>query len=308
MTSSLPSDKSAPWYFNGGFYLRQYPDVAAAGMDPHYHYTAHGKGEWRSPNRPHHFVFTTSRFLRHLMLAIRAKDFGVKYGNPLQDFIQRSRGIEFDLARHGRRLALGLFLNFERVAAKLCGIHLDTRIVGIERIAPGQCRYPIERLQPEGRMQFREPDIIGEAEQRPLREVPVPEQWIATIPEATVVGGFQVIKDGRLVVYEPAADPTVGFVAGIWPYFGRLAESKNRAVLWFPYKRKEHLDEGILLSGRASPNYYHWLIEYLGRMSLLKDKPANTCASASSQASASIPPASRRRARSTWAAVACARC
>ena len=32
-----------------GWYLRQYPDVAAEGMDPAYHYLNHGAGELRDP-------------------------------------------------------------------------------------------------------------------------------------------------------------------------------------------------------------------------------------------------------------------
>jgi len=45
-----PAEGPPPW-FDGNWYLAEYPDVAAAGMDPWIHYCRHGKAEGRLPRR-----------------------------------------------------------------------------------------------------------------------------------------------------------------------------------------------------------------------------------------------------------------
>jgi serralysin len=48
-------------FFNTGFYLRQNPDVAAAGIDPLTHYEHSGWRERRDPSAN----FSTDAYLRH---------------------------------------------------------------------------------------------------------------------------------------------------------------------------------------------------------------------------------------------------
>jgi len=44
----------------------------------------------------------------------------------------------------------------------------------------------------------------------------------------------------------------------------------KKVFVYYEYKKKTKLPEGVLLSGRCSPNYYHWLIEYLARLYTLQ--------------------------------------
>jgi capsular polysaccharide biosynthesis protein len=52
-------------------------------------------------------------------------------------------------------------------------------------------------------------------------------------------------------------------VAGCWEHVTPVSDGEKQALMWYPYERETRLDEGILLSGRCSTNYFHWLIEYL---------------------------------------------
>jgi hypothetical protein len=52
LAGSTLSESAAPVDFDPEFYLRQYPDIAAAGLDPYAHYLAHGRAEGRHGARP----------------------------------------------------------------------------------------------------------------------------------------------------------------------------------------------------------------------------------------------------------------
>jgi capsular polysaccharide biosynthesis protein len=112
---------------------------------------------------------------------------------------------------------------------------------------------------------FEEPKVFGEPRKFNKRSVYIPEKRLSSISNAQIIGAFQIICDEKLLITEAAANPNLGFVAGIWPYVQSISKEKNKAIVWFEYNQIITLDEGILFSGRCSPNYFHWLIEYLGR-------------------------------------------
>ncbi|CAM3690109.1 Capsular biosynthesis protein [Bordetella bronchialis] len=122
-------------------------------------------------------------------------------------------------------------------------------------------------------MSFPEPRISASRETPVVRTVTVPAQWICTAKDALVIGGFQVLLGKDFLLYEPAADPNAGFVAGIWQYVAGVRGTRNQVVVKFDYEERQSVGEAILLSGRCSPNYYHWLIEYLGKARLIAGAP-----------------------------------
>jgi hypothetical protein len=63
--------------FDAGFYLRKYPDVAAAGVDPLQHYLKDGAKEGRQPLP----LFLPAHYLRNCPAAVDAG------GNPLLHFL-----------------------------------------------------------------------------------------------------------------------------------------------------------------------------------------------------------------------------
>lgn len=64
--------------FDGDFYLAAYPDVAASGVDPYWHYLAHGAGEGRNPNP----MFETRYYLE------RYPDIAENGVNPLVHYFE----------------------------------------------------------------------------------------------------------------------------------------------------------------------------------------------------------------------------
>lgn len=64
--------------FDGDFYLAAYPDVAESGVDPYWHYLAHGAGEGRNPNP----MFETRYYLE------RYPDIAENGVNPLVHYFE----------------------------------------------------------------------------------------------------------------------------------------------------------------------------------------------------------------------------
>jgi hypothetical protein len=63
--------------FDAAFYLRKYPDVAAAGLDPLEHYLTHGATEGRQPLP----LFLPAHFLRNCAEPLKPRE------NPLAHFL-----------------------------------------------------------------------------------------------------------------------------------------------------------------------------------------------------------------------------
>ncbi len=83
-------------YFDSQFYLRKYPDIAAAGVDPLDHYLQYGWREMRTPNTSH----TTEDFLRACNLSAKDVTF-----NPIYQWIQSGKPPIIPMPR-GRERAL----------------------------------------------------------------------------------------------------------------------------------------------------------------------------------------------------------
>jgi hypothetical protein len=135
----------------------------------------------------------------------------------------------------------------------------------------------VQQIEPSGEISFFEPTIIGESHHVSQRTVEVPSKWLATITNATVLagtnnldGGFQVVTPSGFIVCEPAGDPRIGFIAGIHSFvFLAKNKKKSHVVVYYNYNKEEFISEAILLSGKCSPNYFHWLIEYLARVYII---------------------------------------
>lgn len=119
------------------------------------------------------------------------------------------------------------------------------------------------------------PDLVGDG---PLvravqgtRPMPCPsEEWLR-LENANVLKGGVVVADGRMVVYEAAAGPRHGFVAGQWDVVFGSRMSPGGAFLYWASPAETVVPEGILLAGRNDANWYHWVIEYLPRLLQVDD-------------------------------------
>lgn len=112
---------------------------------------------------------------------------------------------------------------------------------------------------------FDEPQTINELTSKPVtRKVTVPSSWVSEVMDATVSCAFQIIKESSMIIYEPAAHPSNGLVAGVWKHFKIITD--NLALFSDFPKEESYHKIGILISGRATENYFHWLIEYLPKL------------------------------------------
>lgn len=120
---------------------------------------------------------------------------------------------------------------------------------------------------PSNVFQFQDPQVYGENVSKELRQVQIEEQRVFRYSKVTIGQGFQIHKDDSLILYDKSADPRIGIVAGLWKSYTSIGnELENICLYRHTYKAETHYQAGILLSGRATGNYYHWLIEYLPRI------------------------------------------
>lgn len=178
-------------------------------------------------------------------------------------------GVEL-MARFGLVKAVDTAL--ERNRQLLGGSRASIRVLNVRDIRddPGA---QLHELFPAKTYTFREPPVFGEPDTRPERTVEAPACWLGSVSDVTVMGGFTIVSDGELIIYEPAAHPRHDFVAGCWEYITPVDGGEKQALMWYPFDHETRLDEGILLSGRCSANYFHWLIEYLPKGLALESRP-----------------------------------
>ena len=102
------------------------------------------------------------------------------------------------------------------------------------------------------------------------RILEVPALGVSHIGRATIVRGSTVIQGKSLVLYDEAARPSLGFVAGNWDHLAGVEHRADEALLFARYQDHLTIEEGILLSGRADLNHFHFLVEYLPRLGLVE--------------------------------------
>lgn len=124
----------------------------------------------------------------------------------------------------------------------------------------------MKELFPTHDYSFQDPTIFGKSEVPASHSVSVPAQFVARITDCKVVGAFQVLKDGQFVLHEPAAHPKHGLVAGVWRNFCAFKDNPNKAVYFARPTSERKIQSGILFSGRATENFFHWLIEYMPKL------------------------------------------
>lgn len=239
------------------FYFREYPDVAASGMRAADHFRKFGAAEGRLPNRIHSWWWHTQQSVkRWVVRPLPQKLYNAEAPDLTRDAL-------FQLARTASvsklKKTTGDILREAPADSLVCSLlqRVDVRDVA-----------ELTHFHAPETFAFTEPSVFGEPALVTERVVAVPDSWVATVLDASVIGGFQVMQRDKLVQYEPAADQRPGFVAGIWPFLHSVRKSRDLVVAWFRYDRTETIDAAVLISGRCSPNYFHWLIEYLPRVQL----------------------------------------
>lgn len=104
-------------------------------------------------------------------------------------------------------------------------------------------------------------------------EKAVPSTGFTELKSVVVFEGCQVKKNKKLILIENAADPTRDFVSGQWSYFFGGEAQPEAVLLDRESIGSVEVKSGILLGGRNENNWYHWVIEYVSRLSFDKAIP-----------------------------------
>jgi capsular polysaccharide biosynthesis protein len=84
--------------------------------------------------------------------------------------------------------------------------------------------------------------------------------------DVTLLEHGVVVRGTELLVWEPAADPVLGFIAGIWMDVIGSPLDLDKAVVLDRCKGEVQIDRAILVTTRVPTNYFHLLIENIARM------------------------------------------
>lgn len=157
---------------------------------------------------------------------------------------------------------LNIKKNLNKFIKEVLDGHNIFRIVSIKE---NNSRYI--KLKESYYYQFMEPLVYGSNEQIE-RTVLIQEAFVAEIKNVTITGAFQIKKNQLLIIYDPTSNPKLGsFVSGVWKFFKFIEIlGEDYAISKVKFTNTINLKKGILISGRVTENYYHWLIEYVSKL------------------------------------------
>jgi capsular polysaccharide biosynthesis protein/Tfp pilus assembly protein PilF len=123
-------------------------------------------------------------------------------------------------------------------------------------------------VEPAGPLEIARPRYAGDPVAPPPLRVVRPETYVAELRDATVIGGESLVlaRDGT-VLFDMAVHPDADrfdLVRGALRYLDRRAALVHAAA-----GDGRRIERGILLSGPATHNYYHWLLESLTQLRVL---------------------------------------
>lgn len=256
----------AHWTLDRRFYLKKYPDVARAGVDPVWHFIYHGRAEGRVSRRSFELMRRWVSFWRLLFNPIRSA------GQTKPATLSREQ--LFGYAREGKLVRLWVGSQSAKQAARFEGKNRFAWRMPVTNVEKDTRPWISVKGGPApARIEILDHFVIGRKAARQIRVLEDPPQFVASVRDASVMGTFQVISHRQFIHFEPAADPIFDFVAG-QSHFVAPVKNRNEVFVEFDYENTGHLEEALLISGRCGPNYYHWLIEYLGRThSIAADSP-----------------------------------
>ncbi len=141
---------------------------------------------------------------------------------------------------------------------------LGVQILERHEIKNVSAKYEIQA--PAFEFSFSEARIFEE-DLKISRKVVVAESFLAVLKNIKVTAAFQITDKDKFIVYDRAADPALGFVAGCWNYYDKIKTDRKHCILMCHYESNfDRLESGILFSNRVSENYFHWMIEVMPKL------------------------------------------
>jgi capsular polysaccharide biosynthesis protein len=137
---------------------------------------------------------------------------------------------------------------------------------------------PYYKLEEVTEFEVPEPHQFGERKANQIAgKIKLPEIYLAEIHDAIVIGGHNpVLVSDNIALYDdylhPDKDQFDYSQAGdIITY--ESVDSTNKMHLDLIIRHGNVIDQGILLSGTYSNNYFHWIVEFLSRFWIIDQYP-----------------------------------
>jgi len=83
-----------------------------------------------------------------------------------------------------------------------------------------------------------------------------------------------IFADNKVLNLDATASPSLGFVAGIWPFIWKIGQKDSRYAILAPGDSPINLDAAIFLMGRVDENWYHFLLDTAPRLLFFEDVPS----------------------------------
>lgn len=154
----------------------------------------------------------------------------------------------------------------------LMGLVTELNLMKLEQSARIRELFPLDKFA------FLDPKIFGSTNPSPNREVRLAPVRLYALENVAVVAGNQVLTQDYCsrYIFDEAQRSEHGWVAGCWENFFYLdsPKSKNGSIFLLDgAELGDGLSSAFLLGGRASRNYFHWLIEDLPKLIAFQEDP-----------------------------------
>lgn len=256
---------------NREYYLLNYPDVAAAQVEPAHHYAAHWRSSpIRAPNVTiSRILFTISPFVVQWLVARGQinNDWLAIFKIRFEELCHGGRQLQYRIAVNAvRKITAEPFQNNVRVADYF-GQRLPV-FRAWKDDAPWLVRTQVKA---EANYTFYQVRPFNSKKELRKRQVVLPALTHATINNATIFGTAQILAGKSFVIEEPAADTKFSFVAGQQNVIQNFDQTGASVIAKIPSVTRS-IPEGILLGGRCAKNYFHFIIEYLTKGFVFEDR------------------------------------
>jgi len=132
----------------------------------------------------------------------------------------------------------------------------------------------IQYLKKGAEITLSSPNVLNKGLCEKTYSIKEPDSYIACLQDVIVHKNASILQktndQWNWISYEPQAHPKVKFVANYWKQFIYYDNDKKQVLIPKINRPSRTVKEAILLNGRCSENYFHWILESLSRVYILE--------------------------------------
>ena len=99
-------------------------------------------------------------------------------------------------------------------------------------------------------------------------------KFYSPISDAEIWHQRFIFTENKVLNLDATASPSLGFVAGIWPFIWKIGQKDSRYAILAPGDSPINLDAAIFLMGRVDENWYHFLLDTAPRLLFFEEVPS----------------------------------